>query len=216
PRRPRRAEVLRLLVDGHRQRLPLAVADDLDLGRLAHRQPRHRALQLPAVADRLVGQPDDHVAGPQAGLVPRGGGVDARDLHAGGLFQLQLGGTLLVDVADADAQVAAADDAAGHQLIDDGLAQVAGDGQPDALEAAGAALDGRVDADHLALEADQRPAGVAGVDGRVGLQEVLVHVHPQGPRLAGDDAVRHRAGQAEGGADGQDAVPDLHRPAVAQ
>src|SRR5262249_53163658 len=89
-------------------------------------------------------------------------------------------------------------------------------GQADALEAAGAALDGGVDADDLALQVDQRAAGVAGVDGRVGLDEVLVHVHVQATALGADDAVGHGAGPAERGADGQDAVADLHGPAVAQ
>ena len=50
---------------------------------------------------------------------------------------------------------------------------VDGDGEADALVAAGVAGDGRVDADDLAVEVDQRAAAVAGVDGGVGLQEVL-------------------------------------------
>src|SRR5262249_47792485 len=47
-------------------------------------------------------------------------------------------------------------------------------------------------------------------------QEVLVEVQPQVAGLGADDAVRHRAGQAERGADGQHPVADLHRVGVAQ
>ena len=50
---------------------------------------------------------------------------------------------------------------------------VDGDGEADPLVAAGVAGDGRVDADDLAAEVDQRAAAVAGIDGGVGLQEVL-------------------------------------------
>ena len=68
-----------------------------------------------------------------------------------------------------------------------------------------AARDGAVDADHLAPLVDQRPAAVARVDGRVGLDEVLVvreaHV---GPPCGTDDARGHGVVEAEGVADGQD------------
>ena len=70
----------------------------------------------------------------------------------------------------------------------DVLDEVRGDGQADALETAAAALDRRVDADHLAVHVDERPAAVAGIDGRVGLQEVFVHVHVQIAALGADDA----------------------------
>ena len=62
--------------------------------------------------------------------------------------------------------------------------------------------DGRVDADHLAVEVDERTAGVAGVDGGVCLDEVVVGSGPDDPALGRDDARRDRVGQAEGVADG--------------
>jgi len=46
-------------------------------------------------------------------------------------------------------------------------------GKPDALIAARTGGDGRVDPDHFAANIQQRAAAVAGIDGRVGLQEVL-------------------------------------------
>ena len=53
--------------------------------------------------------------------------------------------------------------------------------KPIALVAAGVAGDGRVDADHLAAEVAQRAAAVAGIDGRIGLQEILEADRPRRP-----------------------------------
>ena len=58
---------------------------------------------------------------------------------------------------------------AGAQLVDQRLGRVDGDGEADVLGLAG---DRGVDADDLALHVEQRPAGVAGVDRGVGLQQV--------------------------------------------
>ncbi len=64
---------------------------------------------------------------------------------------------------------------------------------------------------------DERSAAVARIDGGVGLQEILVHVHVQpGAPLGADDAVRDRTGQSEGRADRQHAIADLHRVGVAE
>ncbi len=62
------------------------------------------------------------------------------------------------------------------------------DREGQALEAAAAAEDLRVDADHLALEVEQRAAGVAGIDGRVGLDERHGGIAGQRARLRADDA----------------------------
>src|SRR5690606_32342996 len=78
------------------------------------------------------------------------------------------------DVADLHTQPSARHFALFAQLLVDDLCLVGGDGEADALETAGAAGDGRVDADDLPADVDQRPAGVAGVDGGVDLDEVLV------------------------------------------
>ena len=46
------------------------------------------------------------------------------------------------------------------------------DGKADAGVGAGRGKDGGVDADHAAGGVEQRPAGVAGIDGRIGLDDV--------------------------------------------
>ena len=63
----------------------------------------------------------------------------------------------------------------------------------------------------MAFVIDQRAAGVAGVDGGVGLDEVFDLLDAQ-PAAAGgaDDALRHRLADAEGIADGEHDVADLN------
>jgi len=63
------------------------------------------------------------------------------------------------------------DPAGGEDLLLDGLRHVHGNGKRQALVAAGARVDLGVDADHFATHVDERSAGVARVDGGVGLDE---------------------------------------------
>src|SRR5581483_9625255 len=86
------------------------------------------------------------------------------------------------------------------------------DREADALVAAARALDLRRDADDLALEAEQHPAGVSVVDRGVRLDRVLDrHVVGRDDLAAdrADDTARHRVVQLVGIADRDDAVTDL-------
>ena len=60
------------------------------------------------------------------------------------------------------------------ELIDDLQGAVRGHRKADADRAAGRREDGRVHADDLAVHVEKRPAGIAAVDGGVGLQEIVV------------------------------------------
>ena len=96
-----------------------------------------------------------------------------------------------------DADRGAADAAVARDLAGDEIGGVGGDREADALRAHD---DRRVDADHLAGRGDQRAAGIAGIERRVGLHDVLDHA--AGARLQraaerGDDAGRHRRVEAE-------------------
>lgn len=75
----------------------------------------------------------------------------------------------LVDRSDGDAEIAA-HDFANLQLGQKLLSDVDRNGEPDVLREPG---DRRVDSDDLGLDVDERPAGIAEVDRRVGLDEVL-------------------------------------------
>ena len=70
------------------------------------------------------------------------------------------------------------------------------------------AHDEGVDADDLARQVDQRTAGIALVDGGVGLNEIFVLVDTAAEHsvFGADDAHGHGLAQAERVADGQDIV----------
>ena len=93
-----------------------------------------------------------------------------------------------------------------------------GDGEPDAheevlLRRVGQAGD---DADDLAVPVEQRAAGVAGVDGRVELDQALeglAGADADRPVERRDDAAAQGLGQAEGVAEREDLVADLGAPA---
>ena len=122
----------------------------------------------------------------------------------------------LRDRLDDDAQVGAVHLAVLLQLSADPLGQVDGDGEADALVAAGVGRNGRVDADDLAVEIHQRAAAVAGIDGRVGLDEILAVGDADAASLGADDAGRDGAFQSEGLAEGQHPIADFDLVAVAQ
>ena len=134
--------------------------------------------------------------------------IDARDQRPLRLLQPQGVGDLLGDLLDPHADPAALHRAGLDQLLDDRPGDVAGDGEADADAAAGRREDRGVDADHLAVEVEHRPAGVAAVDRRVGLQEVVVGPGVDVAVAGGDDAGRHRAAEAERVADGDHPVAD--------
>ena len=115
------------------------------------------------------------------------------------------------------------DPAAGDDLIHDPAGQIDRNGEAIAGVVPGLAGDGRVDADHLTLHAHQRTAGVARIDGRVGLDEVLdgaVGLSRKGETAAfrADDARGHREGEVvtQRVAYGQDPLAHPGRAAVAE
>ena len=97
--------------------------------------------------------------------------------------------------------------AAGATIRADRLAR---DGEADADRGAGRRDDDRADADHLAVHVEHRPAGVARIDRRVELQEIVERAGAEVAPRGRDDAGGDRTAQAERIAGGQDPVADLH------
>ncbi|MGY3407410.1 hypothetical protein ACVWZV_003523 [Bradyrhizobium sp. GM5.1] len=64
--------------------------------------------------------------------------------------------------------------AGGDDLLHHFARHVDGNGKADTDIAASGRDDGRIDADQFALQADQRAAGIAGIDSGVGLNEVFI------------------------------------------
>ena len=83
-----------------------------------------------------------------------------------------------------------------------------GDGEADADRAAGGRVDRRIHADHLALQVEERAAGIAAIDRRVGLDEIVVGAFVDVAVHRADDAGRGAARQAERVADRQHPVAD--------
>src|SRR5262249_13785508 len=96
------------------------------------------------------------------------------------------------------------------QLSHHGLHHVRRDREADADVAARAREDRRVDTDELAVQIDERATGVAGVDRRIGLDEVLValRVDARAPERA-DDSRRHGVTETERVADRYNVIADL-------
>ena len=87
---------------------------------------------------------------------------------------------------------------------------IGGDGKANALRPAGARIDRRIEPDHAAVHIDQGAAGIAGIDGGVGLDEELIVADADvGARHRRDDAVRHGLADAERIADRQHHVAHL-------
>ena len=162
--------------------------------------------QFSGILDVLAVNGDDHVAFLDAGLV---GGLAFLDTgHEGAMRILHIQGLggVFIDILDHDTEPAAADLLAALELGDDVVGEVAGHGEADALAGSD---DGGIDADDLTLHIQKGTAGVAGVNGAVGLQEVVkgagVDAAALGRKNAGGDGMV----KTEGVADGEEPFADL-------
>ena len=203
------------MLDGDFQGLALAVAEDFDghgragLG-FARGEP-----EAATVNNGLAVVFEHDVAVLEAGLVGGASWHDVADERAAGILEFEFFGQRGGDVLDHDAQVAAGDATVAYEAVHDVAGEVGGDGEADALVAAGAAEDGGVDADEAALNIHERAAGVAGVDGGVGLDEVFVVFDAEVAAAGGaDDAGGDGLADAEGVADGEHDVAYLDLVAV--
>ena len=200
----------------------LAIAEiaDGDLG--AGRGLGNDETEVVAGGDGLVIDADNDVLALEPGLGGGAvGGVEVGNddtplvaLEAEGLGHI--GG----DVVGGDAEVAAGDGAGLDQAVHDGAGKVDGDGEADADVALGGGEDGGIDADQAAAGVDEGAAGVARVDGGVGLDEVLVTADliedADAAAGGGDDAHGDGLADAEGITDGKDHIADAELPAVGE
>jgi hypothetical protein len=89
------------------------------------------------------------------------------------------------------------------------------DREADADRAARGRIDGGVDADHLAAQVEQRPAGIAAVDGGIGLDEIVEWPLADVAASRAHDASGGGAAQPEGVADGQHPVAHIRCVGIA-
>src|SRR5690606_33197196 len=133
--------------------------------------PAHRRMR---VFHRTPVQALHDVAGLNAGLVGGTAAQYAGDQHAAAVLDVKTFRQLRRQVLRLDAQPAAFHVAALDYLGHDIGREVHGNGETDTLGTARAAVDSGVDTDQLAVGIDQCAAGVARVDGRIGLHKILV------------------------------------------
>src|SRR6185312_5526702 len=166
-RRRVRACDLRVVVEradrrGERHRTP--VTPDVDVDLRPRRHVADAARDIGTVGDRYVVDLADDVARLEAGLVGGAALLDAADDGAVRIRQVEALGQRLVETLDADAKTAMVDLAVLLQLLRDVLGNVCGNRERQSHEAAGTAVDLRIDADELAGGVEQRAARIAGID----------------------------------------------------
>src|SRR5690242_1204657 len=165
--------VERLQLDVERLAHP-AFPGHLDLDHVARTAEPDHLLQLANVLHRLAVYRHDDVARLDAGGLGRR--IVARDVldhHAPDLGQPYVRRVIQRHVVDRHAERRAVDLAVLDQLVHDGPREVDRNREAVARVEPGLAGDGGVDPDHLAPDTHQRTAGVARIDGGVGLDEVL-------------------------------------------
>ena len=151
------------------------------------------------------------IAAVQAGALGCSAGNDALDEDAGIGGEAHLRSEVGADGVGDDAERRAADPSVACEIGEDGFGGVDGNGEADAGALVGAVGgDHGVDADDFAVRVEQRTAGVAGVDGGIGLNGVFNGraVFAADGADGADDAGGHGAAEAEGIADGVDLLAD--------
>ncbi len=99
------------------------------------------------------------------------------------------------------------------ELAEDVLGHIDGRGETQTLARC---HDGGVDPYDLALHVDERATRVSRVDGRIGLDEVVIGSGTDDPRLGGNDPLGEGVTEAEGIAQGNDPLPDLQGIGIAE
>src|SRR5271157_2595115 len=174
--------------------------------------------EISADHDGSVAEVGAFGAAAQSGAI---GGASGNGLHdeesvVGG--QAQFVGDFGIDGDGANAERGTAHASERDQIVDHSFGGVDGDGEAYAGALSDAGGDHGVDADDLAVPVEQRAAGVAGVDGGVGLNGFFDDQAVWLLHLADgtDDAAREGSGEAERIADGIDFLADLQIGRVAE
>ncbi len=202
--------------NGGLHRLRPAVPDQfqLDIGTCA--QDTDGVAQGAAILDLATVDPDDDVARADARFLR---GRPRQHLgHHGTPMMLESEGLCQVpcQILHHHAQLSTLHLAVPGQLGGDRLDHVGRDGETDS-HVPGSSDDGGIDTNELAPGGHQCAPGITGVDGGIGLDEVLVALDAEvGTSQGTDDAVGHRLAQAEGIADGHHKITHFQAFRVGQ
>src|SRR5215470_4942933 len=164
--------------------------------------------EVSGVFDRVAIDRRDHVTGHDASLSGRTVRLRVGDQRTVGWLETEIVGDFGGDGLDLHANPAAADLAVVLELSNDRLHRRSRDGKGDAYRAARGGEDGGIDADHVAVDVEGRAAGIAFVDRRIDLNEVVVGAGPDIAAAGRDDTGRHRAAETKWVADREHPVAD--------
>ena len=186
-------------------------APQLEGGRLARLQRGDQVKHHLRITHRFAGYGEQDVSRANAAVVRGAAAHNAGDQRTVGAGQAEGFGDLRRDLLGFDADPAARDASALDDLLHHAFRGRHGNREADAERAARARVDRGIDADQVAGRIGQRPAGIAGIDRRVGLDEILEGVDSQlcAPQRR-DDAHRHALADAERVADRQHDVADAN------
>ena len=178
---------------------------------------RHGREQFGDVGNGFAIDAHDHVTGPHPRLGGRAILQHAGDDHARSGFHAKGFGQLGREFAGLHANPAARHLAVFHDTVEHQPGGGDRDGKANAHVAARARVDGCVDAQQVAMDIHQCASRVAGVDGCVGLDEILEGVDAQlaAPQCA-DDAAGYGLAHAKRVANGQHLIAHRKLVRVAQ
>ncbi len=149
----------------------LATAPDLDRYARIRTGRSDQTRQVARASDRDATVGEDDVPDFEPGLVRRATLLDAAHECTLGPLQSERAGDVAGHVGDRHADTPAHHASGRPQLLHHPHDLVDRNGERDAHETAGATVDLRIDPDHFPGQIDQRPAGIARIDGDVGLDE---------------------------------------------
>src|SRR5262249_7379139 len=138
------------------------------------------------------------VAALQPGLVRWTSFFNIADQRAVRAAKVELLRELRRDILDDDSEVASDHFPRFRNLLHDESGHVGGNGKADAEISSSRTEDRGVDSNQFTARVNQRAPGISGIDGRIGLNEVLFVFNSETAAACGaDDSHRHRAADAE-------------------
>jgi len=182
----------------------VGAAEDCDGGAYTDFGVGEQAVQVIDPSDRLAAEGNDYVAFAEAGFVCGAAGFGGEDDDSGFFGEIVethnaavQGNGLRFDSDKRPADAALLEQAAGYEL-----GGIDADGEAKAL---GSVDGGGVDADDFAIRGNQGAAGIAGIEGGVGLNDVVDHAAgvgakgtSEGTDDSGGDGVLKTVGIADG------------------
>ncbi|MNV01074.1 hypothetical protein D3C71_912620 [compost metagenome] len=196
--------------------LLLAITQDHHIDVLADRAFRHDPQKVAHLVNILAVEFQHDIAGLDRAIFHRSALGDAGDKRTLGAIHAEACRHIVGDGLDTNTEPAAARLTEFDELLDDILGKLRRHGESDTDRTAARRNDRRIDADHLALHVEERTAGIALVDGRIRLDEIVIGAGIDITPARGNNTDRQRSAKPEGIADGHHPVADAHAARITE